>query len=96
MASSALIQLVTWSNELAIAVKTLGDHCPGHSTTLRPHLTIINTAPSEADRTRRNILSIATRLQKLLAEPAEFIQHLASQVCCTRHFEQRHALIQCV
>ena len=74
-------QLETWSNDLAIAAKTLSDHCRGDGTALTPHLATTNVAPSEADRARRNILTIATRLQTLLAEPAEFIQHLASQVC---------------
>ena len=74
-------QLETLSNELAIAAKTFSDHCRSDDAA-RPHLV---NAPGEADRARRNILTIATRLQTLLAEPAEFIQHLASQVCRTRN-----------
>ena len=77
-------QLETWSNDLAIAARTLSDHW-GDGTVSTPHLAITNIAPGEADRARRNILTIATRLQTL-AEPAEFIQHLASQVCRTRNF----------
>lgn len=85
-AMTSLSQLETWSNDLAIAVKTLNDHCRGDGTASTPHLAITNVAPGEADRARRNILTIATRLQTLLAEPAEFIQHLARQVCHTRNF----------
>ena len=75
-------QLETWSNDLAIAVKSLGDHYRAHGTTSTPHLAITN---AEADRARRDILTIATRLQTLLADPADFIQHLAGKVCPTRH-----------
>ena len=85
-AMTSSCQLKTWSNDLAIAAKTLSDHCWGDGTVSTPHLAITNVAPGEADRARRNILTIATRLQTLLAEPAEFIQHLASQVCRTRNF----------
>ncbi|KAF2178409.1 hypothetical protein K469DRAFT_754497 [Zopfia rhizophila CBS 207.26] len=73
------IQLETWANDLAIAAKTLSDHCPGDGTASTPNLAITNVAPGKADRARRNILSIANRLQTQLAEPVEFIQHLASQ-----------------
>ena len=79
-------QLKTWGNDLAIAAKTLSDHCRADGTASTPHLAITSVAPGEANRARRNILTIATRLQTLLAEPAEFIQHLASQVCHTRNF----------
>ncbi|KAL9066490.1 MAG: hypothetical protein Q9161_007553 [Pseudevernia consocians] len=72
-------QLETWSNDLAIAAKTLSDHCRADSSASTPYPAFTNDAPDEADGARRNILTIATRLQTLLAEPAEFIRHLASQ-----------------
>lgn len=72
-------QLETWSNELAVAARTLGDHYQADGTSSTPQLVITNVEPCEADRARRKILTIATRLQTLLAEPAEFIRHLASQ-----------------
>ena len=74
-------QLETWSNDLAIATKTLSDHCRANGTASTLDAAFTNVAPGEVDRARRNILTIATRLQTLLAKPAEFIQHLASQVC---------------
>ena len=77
-------QLEAWSNDLATAIKSLTDHPHGQGTASTPHLAIPNSASDETDRARRNILTIATRLQTLLVEPAEFIQHLAGKVCRTR------------
>ncbi|KAL8830461.1 MAG: hypothetical protein Q9191_001423 [Dirinaria sp. TL-2023a] len=72
-------QLETWTSDLAVAAKTLDDHYRGDGTASPSHSAITNVSPFEADRARRNILAITTRLQTLLAEPAEFIQQLASQ-----------------
>lgn len=89
-------QLEIWSNDLAIAVKSLSDHCHVNGTASTPHLAITNGAPGEADRARRNILTITTHLQALLAEPVEFIQHLAGKVRRTRTLERaRNVLKRC-
>ena len=77
-------QLETWGNDLSMAIKCLSDHLHGQGTASAPHLAILNGVSDEADRARRIILTIATRLQTVLAEPAEIIQDLASKVCRTR------------
>ena len=76
---SSLSQLETWSNDLAIAAKTLSEVSGAAGSAPTPHL-----ASCEADRARRNILTIATRFQTQLAEPADLIKNLANQVCRTR------------
>lgn len=81
-------QLETWTSDLAVAAKTLDDHYRGDGTASPSHSAITNVSPFEADRARRNILAITTRLQTLLAEPAEFIQQLASQVCPMGKFSE--------
>lgn len=81
---SSLSQLETWSNALAIAAKTLSEVSEAAGSAPAPHLAINNVASCEADRARRNILTIATRFQTQLAEPADLIKNLANQVCRTR------------
>ena len=47
-----------------------------------PNASIVpSNAPLELHRLRRSILAKVARLHTLLYEPADFIQHLASQVC---------------
>ena len=77
---TSLSQLETYTNELATAAKTLAKHCRDASAGSTPHLAVPTDAPFEIHRTRRNALAIITQLRTLLAEPIDFIQHLASQV----------------
>lgn len=79
-----LSPLQTLSVELAIASKTLSDQFRGDGVELNSPLAVNHLASGEADNARRTILSIATRLQTMLAEPVEFIRHLANQVCHIR------------
>ncbi|KFY27884.1 hypothetical protein V491_00709 [Pseudogymnoascus sp. VKM F-3775] len=76
---TSLSQLETYSNELATAVKALADHSRDACAGATPHLTVAPGAPCEVHRARRNILTIVARVKALLAEPADFIQHLACQ-----------------
>ena len=76
-------QLEKYSSDLAIAAKTFSDHCQSDNSASTPRLVLSNVSPNEADRNRRTTLSLASRTQALLNEPADFIQHLASQVCCS-------------
>lgn len=80
MSSGNLGQLQSYVNELSSAAKIITDHCPDANLTLASHISIPNNAPSEVHRARRNLLAVTARLQALLAEPADFIQQLASQV----------------
>lgn len=74
-------QLQTYTSELAAATKVLADHYQDASVGSIPHLAVPASASCEMHRARREVLAIASRLQTLLFEPADFIQHLASQVC---------------
>lgn len=98
-AMASLNQLETEINELLTAAKALVDHCraaggglfapASPSSTPRP--AVPPEAPDDAHRARRNVLAIVTRLQMLLAEPADFIQHLACQVRHLSYFIPRSA-----
>lgn len=76
-------QLERYSSDLATAAKTFSDHCQSEKSTSPPRLLPSNLSPGEADRNRRSTPSLASPPQPLLNEPADFIQHLASQVCCS-------------
>ena len=71
-----LSQLETYTNNLVSASKALGEYCGG----VNPPLQASSTAHPTVRRARRNILAVAAQLQTLLADPADFIQHLAGQV----------------
>ena len=77
---SSFSQLETCTKDLTSAAKTLAEHCRDTGVGSTPHLTVPNDAPDEAHRARRNVLATVACLQIILAEPAGFIQHLASQV----------------
>ncbi|KAF3390861.1 O-methyltransferase bik3 [Talaromyces pinophilus] len=79
MSAGNLGQLQSYVNELSSAAKVITDHCPDANLNLASHISIPNNAPSEVHRARRILLAVSTRLQALLAEPADFIQQLASQ-----------------
>lgn len=66
---TSLRQLETYTNDLSAAAKLLIQH--GKE---------IGPGDGELHRARRSILGITEQLQILLAEPADFLQHLASQV----------------
>jgi hypothetical protein len=76
-------QLERYSSDLAIAAKTFSDHYQSENSVSTPLLVLSNISPGEADRNRRSPPSLASRTQALLNEPADFIQHLASQVRCS-------------
>ncbi|KAF2272828.1 O-methyltransferase family protein [Westerdykella ornata] len=70
--TTTLNQIATWTNDLAIAVKALGDQGYDHN--------LDQLADAESYRARRSILSIATRIKTHLAEPTDFVQQLATQI----------------
>lgn len=81
-AMNSLIQLENYTNELAFSVKSLANYCRSaevHKST--PQLLVPPEAPNEVLRTRRTILANLAKIQTLLDEPADFVQHLATQVC---------------
>ncbi|KAL9608104.1 MAG: hypothetical protein Q9167_007042 [Letrouitia subvulpina] len=77
---TSLSQLETYTNDLSTAAKTLANHGRDAGVGLGPHLSVPTDAPWEVHRARRNVLANIARLQILLAEPTDFLQHLASQV----------------
>ncbi|KAL4987681.1 hypothetical protein BDW68DRAFT_197225 [Aspergillus falconensis] len=76
-----LSDLESHASELASAVKTIISQFPRQSATSRSRIQplIPSDAPKEAHRARQSILSTISSLQTLLANPAEFLQHLAVQ-----------------
>lgn len=85
-AMTSLSQLEAYSDELAAAIKVLGEHCQDTSISTTSHLAVPSDAPCEVHLARRNVLAIASRLHAILAEPADLIQHLASQVLASLRF----------
>ena len=86
---TSLSQLET----LITAAKTLANHCRDANVGSTPHLAVPTDAPCETHRARRDALAIIGQLQTLLAEPVDFIQHLASQVRRLFHLGLRPRLI---
>ena len=80
MSTGNLGQLQSYVNELSSAAKLIIDHCPDANLSHATHISIPSNAPSEVHRARRNLLALTTRLQSLFAEPADFVQQIASQV----------------
>lgn len=67
---STLTQVEACTNDVANAAKDFADQCRlGYS-----------TSSTEVARTRRNLLALVARLQVLLFQPTDFLQHLATQV----------------
>lgn len=91
--TTSLSQLEKYANDLAAAVKTLTDHLRPAGAGSTSHLAVPSDVPGEVHRARRNVLANAARLQILLAEPADFIQHLASQVRHLSRFDTEPCLI---
>ncbi len=77
---TSLSQLETYTNDLTNAVKTFADHVRDTGFGSSPDLLVPCDASWEVYSARRNVLTVMARLQILLAEPTDFIQHLASQV----------------
>lgn len=83
---TAVAQLEADVKSLASAVQTVADHyrdmalstSPTNSAMAKRPLPI--EVPIEVHRTRREALTTLGRLHAMLAEPVDFIQHLASQV----------------
>ena len=69
-----LAQLEAYADELAAAVKSLSMHCQQTS----GHSLVSSETPGDV---RRSILASIFNIQKLLAEPTDFLGQLASQVC---------------
>lgn len=73
-------QLEAYTDELTTAVKSLASYCRNaevHYST--PQLLVPPEAPGEVHRARRTIVANVAKLQTLLVEPADFLQHLAGQ-----------------
>lgn len=64
-------QLQTYSNDLAKAVASLVQQGGVHQSTIKAE---------DTQRTEENILSIASKIKKLLCKPSGLLQHLATQV----------------
>ena len=93
---TSLTQLETYTNDLINAVKPLTDHIRDTGFDSSPHLSVPFDTSWEVHRARRNILAVVARLQTLLAEPTDFIQHLASQVrrlACLRLGVELHLIV---
>ncbi|KAL8792411.1 MAG: hypothetical protein Q9195_005025 [Heterodermia aff. obscurata] len=73
----SLSQLEVYTNDLVNATKTVANHCRDAGVDSTIHLTVPEDMP-EVRRARREILANVARLQTLMAEPDDFIQHLAS------------------
>lgn len=86
-------QLETYSNDLTNAVKSLADHIRDTGFSPSPHLLVPCDASCEVHDARRNVLAVMAQMQKLLAEPTDFIQHLASQVYRLSHLSVKLHLI---
>ena len=84
---ASLAQLEACTNDLVSAVKNLADYCRNgddsidFGITTAPQPLVPLEAPSEALRTRRSIMASLAKIQILLAEPPDFLQQLAGQVC---------------
>lgn len=73
--------LGTCANELNLATQSLLNTCQ-RDAAANPSTALLNIdTPSEVNRARNKVLSSVLQLQSMLAEPTDFIQHLASQVC---------------
>jgi hypothetical protein len=83
---TSLTQLEISISELAAAANSFTSHCQGFDTLIdynpdkTPQPLIPDEAASEAHRARRSILSNIFKIQRLLVEPADFLQQLAIQV----------------
>lgn len=89
-----LSHLETYAQEVAAAAKLLADQCRASSigqsmssSSLPAHLTIPLDAPDEVHQTRRKLVFTMARLQTFLAQPADFLHHLASQVRVPKRVE---------
>ena len=76
-----LSQLEVCTNDLVIATNVLATNCRETGNGANTRLVLPLETSDEVQRARRRVLGLVSRLQKLLAEPVDFIQHLASQVC---------------
>ena len=85
----SLSQLEVHTNDLITATKTLTNYCRDAGVDPTTHLALPKDMPGEVRRARRDILANVARLQTLVAEPDDFIQHLAS------HVRQRSHLVLC-
>ncbi|KAL2864650.1 uncharacterized protein BJX67DRAFT_373656 [Aspergillus lucknowensis] len=75
---SNLSDLETSTSDLTAALKTLITHCQSHPAN-GTQLLVLPDAPSEVHRSRQSSLVAISRLQTLLADPADFLHHLAIQ-----------------
>ena len=71
-------QLERYTNDLTVAARTLADQSRSVDFGLSAQSP---DAFSKIHRAKRDVLANMARLQILLAEPNDFIQHLAGQVC---------------
>lgn len=83
---NGLAELEACTSEVALAVKRLADYCrnveaPYDMTASSiPQPLVLPEAPNEAHGVRRSIVTNLARLQTMLGEPADFLQHLAYHV----------------
>lgn len=85
---NSLNQFETNIKSLATAAKVLADYYRDAGIALDGenfHLAVPPEAPYEVRNARRNVLANLARVQTLVAEPVDFIQHLACQVCYPHH-----------
>ncbi|ESZ98974.1 O-methyltransferase family protein [Sclerotinia borealis F-4128] len=70
-----LAKLERYSNELALAVKSLATHSRGTNAQL---FTDLEAAP-EVQQAKQNVLLNVAKIKTLVLEPTDFLKHLASQ-----------------
>ena len=76
----SLSQLEVYTNDLISATKTLANHCRDAGVDSTTYIAVPEDTPAEVRRARRDVLANVARLQTLIAEPDDFIRHLASYV----------------
>lgn len=77
-------QLEAYASELIRSVQSLASYCrntKSHPLSSTPRSLVPPEAPQNVHRTRRTVLASITNIQIILADPVDFLQHLASQVC---------------
>lgn len=75
-----LPSIETCANDLNIATRSFIDFSQRDVASNPSNKAATETSP-EAHRARNKVFTSIIQLQALLAEPSDFIQHLASQVC---------------
>lgn len=84
-----LAQLEARTTQLSAAVQSLAGHRRSLDSSRGPGCAVLDPETcKELDKAKSSILASLADIKRLVAGPADFLQHLASQVC-TRPFFHR-------